>query len=153
MGLGSGIQDPGSGKNLFRIPDPGVKKAPDPGSGSATLGSRHFLWVICRYREQVCGLTGQDYSFVSNPAKRKFFMSVPRTPDRQGKSRLRGVSHEMFRARRYVTILHCKDPTPKIRNKYSHEGIAPLQSQFLHSCFCERFIYSSDRSAYSAAGK
>ncbi len=31
-----GIRDPGSGKNLFRIPDPGVKKAPDPGSGSAT---------------------------------------------------------------------------------------------------------------------
>jgi hypothetical protein len=32
MGLGSGI-------NLFLIPDPGpgVKKAPDPGSGSATL--------------------------------------------------------------------------------------------------------------------
>jgi hypothetical protein len=27
----------GSGKNLFRIPDPGFKKAPDPGSGSATL--------------------------------------------------------------------------------------------------------------------
>ncbi len=27
--------DPGSGKNLFRIPDPGIKKAPDP--GSATL--------------------------------------------------------------------------------------------------------------------
>jgi hypothetical protein len=29
--------DPGSGKNIFRIPDPGVKKALDPGSGSATL--------------------------------------------------------------------------------------------------------------------
>ncbi len=28
---GFGIRDPGSGKNLFRIPDPGVKKAPDPG--------------------------------------------------------------------------------------------------------------------------
>ncbi len=28
----SGIRDPGSGKNLFRIPYPGVKKAPDPGS-------------------------------------------------------------------------------------------------------------------------
>jgi len=27
---GSNIQDPGSGKNLFQIPDPGVKKAPDP---------------------------------------------------------------------------------------------------------------------------
>jgi hypothetical protein len=32
MDLGSGIRDPGSGKNLFRILDPGVKKAPDPGS-------------------------------------------------------------------------------------------------------------------------
>jgi hypothetical protein len=32
MVLGSGIRDPGSGKNLFRILDPGVKKAPDPGS-------------------------------------------------------------------------------------------------------------------------
>jgi hypothetical protein len=31
------VWDPGSGKNLFRIQDPGVKKAPDPGSGSATL--------------------------------------------------------------------------------------------------------------------
>ncbi len=31
------VRDQGSGKNLFRIPDPGVKKAPDPGSGSATL--------------------------------------------------------------------------------------------------------------------
>jgi hypothetical protein len=31
MGLGSGIRDSESGKNLFRIPDPGVKKAPDPG--------------------------------------------------------------------------------------------------------------------------
>jgi hypothetical protein len=33
------LWDPGSGKNLFRIPDPGVKKAPIPDhrSGSATL--------------------------------------------------------------------------------------------------------------------
>ncbi len=28
------VWDPGSGKNLFQIPDPGVTKAPDPGSGS-----------------------------------------------------------------------------------------------------------------------
>jgi hypothetical protein len=35
MGLGSRIRDPGSGKNLVRIPDPGVKKGPNP--GSATL--------------------------------------------------------------------------------------------------------------------
>ena len=31
------VWDPGSGKNLFWIPDPEVKMAPDPGSGSATL--------------------------------------------------------------------------------------------------------------------
>jgi hypothetical protein len=41
---GLGIPDPGSGKIPFRIPDPGVKKAPDPGSGSATLfGLNVFL--------------------------------------------------------------------------------------------------------------
>jgi hypothetical protein len=39
MVWGSGIRDPGSGKNLFRIPDPGSRgqKAPNPGYGSATL--------------------------------------------------------------------------------------------------------------------
>jgi hypothetical protein len=40
MVLGSGIRDPE--KNLFRIPDPGVKKAPDP--GSATLVSTDSIW-------------------------------------------------------------------------------------------------------------
>jgi hypothetical protein len=34
---GSEIRDLGCGKNLIWIPDPEVKKAPDPGSGSATL--------------------------------------------------------------------------------------------------------------------
>jgi hypothetical protein len=57
--VGSGIRDPGSGKNLFRIPDPGGKKVPDPGSGSATLvinikinlmyvlvcPSQEYLWI------------------------------------------------------------------------------------------------------------
>jgi hypothetical protein len=31
------VWDPGFGKNLFRIPDPGVKMTSDPGSGSARL--------------------------------------------------------------------------------------------------------------------
>jgi hypothetical protein len=30
IGLGSGIQDPGSGKNLFRIPEPKRHRIPDP---------------------------------------------------------------------------------------------------------------------------
>jgi hypothetical protein len=34
---GFGIQDPRSGIRKKPIPDPGVKKAPYPGSGSATL--------------------------------------------------------------------------------------------------------------------
>ncbi len=50
---GFGIRDPGSGKNLFRIPDPGVKKVPDPGSGSATLPcelSNNFCVLSIRYK-------------------------------------------------------------------------------------------------------
>ncbi len=35
----------------------------------------------------------------------------------------------------------------------SRKGITRPQSQFPHSCVCVRFIYSHDRSAYSAAGK
>ncbi len=43
---GSEIRDPE--KKLFRIPDPGVKKAPDPGSGSATLvTTRLRIWAYC----------------------------------------------------------------------------------------------------------
>jgi hypothetical protein len=47
---GLGIRDPRSGirKNLFRIPDPGVKKAPDPGSGSATLVRRVLIPDLVR---------------------------------------------------------------------------------------------------------
>jgi hypothetical protein len=47
MDLGSGIR-----KNLFRIPDPRVKKAPDPESGSATLPPGKILATpldtVCR---------------------------------------------------------------------------------------------------------
>ncbi len=41
---GSEIRDPE--KNLFRIPDPGVKKAPDPESGSGTL-TKTCDFVFC----------------------------------------------------------------------------------------------------------
>ncbi len=57
MALRSEIRDPGSGseKNLFRIPDPGVKKAPDP--GSATL---HYSK---EYNTSVCEETNSLYTF------------------------------------------------------------------------------------------
>ncbi len=50
MGLGSGIRDPGSGKNLSPIPDLGVKRhrIPDPGSGSATLINWINHRISCR---------------------------------------------------------------------------------------------------------
>jgi hypothetical protein len=51
MGLGSGIRDPGSRKNLFRIPDPGVKKAPDPGSDPQHLSLIFLLlFQVCSER-------------------------------------------------------------------------------------------------------
>jgi hypothetical protein len=55
MDLGSGIR-----KKTYsgsRIPDPGVKKAPDPGSGSATL-SKWLLFMEdeLRYFVPFCGV-------------------------------------------------------------------------------------------------
>jgi hypothetical protein len=42
---------------------------------------------------------------------------------------------------------HCKD------TNIPRKGIARPQSQFHHSCVCERFINSTNRSAYCATGK
>jgi hypothetical protein len=42
------VWDPGSGKNLFRIPDPGVKKVPDPRSGFATRRAT-FTLLVARF--------------------------------------------------------------------------------------------------------
>ena len=39
------VWDPGSGKNQFRILDSGVKKAPDPGSGSGILTTVILLFL------------------------------------------------------------------------------------------------------------
>jgi hypothetical protein len=60
--------DPGSGKNLFRIPDTGVKKAPDPGSririrntdpGRYNLSAHTEYGIrgteLSLYRYSVCG--------------------------------------------------------------------------------------------------
>jgi hypothetical protein len=50
------------------------------------------------------------------------------------------------------------DPPPphtairKFKTNIPKKGITRPQSQFPHSCVCERFIYSHDRSAYPAAG-
>jgi hypothetical protein len=46
---GFGIRDPGYGKNIFQIPDPGAKKAPDPVSGSATLLAGTVFLLLCIY--------------------------------------------------------------------------------------------------------
>ncbi len=41
----------------------------------------------------------------------------------------------------------------KFETNVPRNEIARSRSKFLHSCFDERFIYSHDRSAYSAALK
>jgi hypothetical protein len=45
MGLGSGIQDPGSGKNLFRIPDPRSRDQKGTGSRIPDPDPQHWWWV------------------------------------------------------------------------------------------------------------
>ncbi len=46
-----------------------------------------------------------------------------------------------------------KNKYRKFEKNIPRKGIAGPQSQFPHSFVCERFIYSHDRSANSAAGK
>ncbi len=54
-----------------------------------------------------------------------------------------------------LTTVHCTAKTQyrKFETNIPRKGVARPQSQFPHSCVCERFIYSHDQSAYSAAGK
>jgi hypothetical protein len=40
--------------------------------------------------------------------------------------------------------------TENAKQKFPRKGIARPQSRFPHACVCERFIYSHNRSAYSA---
>jgi hypothetical protein len=49
---------------------------------------------------------------------------------------------------------HCtaKNQYRKFETNISRKVLAWPQSQFPHSCVCERFIYSNHQSAYSAAG-
>jgi hypothetical protein len=55
-----------------------------------------------------------------------------------------------FKKERVSKKLHCKDTIQKIQNNIPRKGIAGPSP---YSCVCERFIYSQDRSACSAAGK
>ncbi len=67
------------------------------------------------------------------------------------------IPHTRTKSSSYPTniIFACTAKTQyrKFETKILRKGTAGLQSQFIHSCFCERFIYSHDWSAYSAAGK
>jgi hypothetical protein len=58
--------DPGSGKNSsrIRISDPGGKKAPDPGSGSATL---HFLLIKKLAPETTGIISNKKVGFIFHP--------------------------------------------------------------------------------------
>ena len=52
-----------------------------------------------------------------------------------------------------ITLLYtAKTQYQKFETNIPRKGIARPQSQFPHSCDYERYIYSHDRSVYSAAG-
>jgi hypothetical protein len=80
MGLGSGIRDPGSGKNLFRIPDPGVKKEPDPGSATLLFGqSRSRIRIqIQVFNDQKLNLTEEKNTRIQGSKRHR----IP-DPDKQ----------------------------------------------------------------------
>jgi hypothetical protein len=60
-----------------------------------------------------------------------------------------------YNRRGIIVYIHCKKKTQnrKFETNIPIKGIARPQSQFPHSCVCERFVYSHYRSAYSAAEK
>jgi len=51
------------------------------------------------------------------------------------------------------TARTAKTKNRKFETNIPRKGTARIQSQFLHPCFCDRLIFSSYRSAYSAAEK
>ncbi len=78
MDLGSGIRDPGSGKILFRIPDPGVKKAPIPDPDS-----QHWVVRICGSGPKCHGSTSiaDPWHFGVDPDPRLWLMDLDADPD------------------------------------------------------------------------
>ncbi len=104
------------------------------------------LWINPYYKQVRTKLespvsgksTGQKEGMLSQPA------SECRSPISKGQKEV-GVNQPQ---NEYTSkAVYRKFETIIPRNETSR-----LQSQFLHSCFCDRFIYSHDRSAYSAAG-
>ncbi len=53
----------------------------------------------------------------------------------------------------FITKVQTVGKNRLFKTNIQRNEIARPQSQFLHSCFCERLIYAHDQSAYSAAGK
>ncbi len=60
----------------------------------------------------------------------------------------------------FMDQVHCsfasalqRHNTENLKQKFPEKELSSFQSQFSHSCVCERFLYSQNRSAYSAAGK
>ena len=56
---GLGIWDPGDGTNPFRIPDPGVKKAPDPGA-VLSLTVDKVISITIFISAGTCPVTGRE---------------------------------------------------------------------------------------------
>ncbi len=62
------------------------------------------------------------------------------------------VFHKLNSSVQFVQFVTAKTQYRKFETNVPRKGTERPQFQFLHSCFCERFIHSHDRSAYSAAG-
>ncbi len=78
---------------------------------------------------------------------RLFFLSRESTSDRAGGRIFNGIPAEQFSS---ILLYTAKTKWRKFETNIPRKGISGPQSQFPHSCVCERIIYSHDGSAFSA---
>jgi hypothetical protein len=99
-------------------------------SGSVDNLEMTIFWGECDLLKRITRISKQDRLFSC-----RFTVSAPSQP-------LEGC-----------TCHTAKTQYRKLETNILRKGTAQLQSQFLHSCFCDRFTFSRDRSACFAVGK
>jgi hypothetical protein len=98
----------------------------------------YIILMLCK--EQPCYITQDKYSLLLFPIFSSFILFI--------NSNTFTTNIRVQLQHPDSTVIHI---VPKIRFMIPSNETGQPRSQFLHSCICERFMYSQDQSAYLAA--